>query len=41
VDILVGAFMWMSRKLYLEVGGFDEDCFMYSDDIDLSYMVLK
>jgi GT2 family glycosyltransferase len=41
VDILVGAFMWMPRKLYLEVGGFDEDCFMYSDDIDLSYMVLK
>lgn len=41
VDILVGAFMVMERKLYLEVGGFDEDCFMYSDDIDLSYMVLK
>ena len=41
VDILVGAFMLMPRKLYLEVGGFDEDCFMYSDDIDLSYMVLK
>lgn len=41
VDILVGAFMLMKRELYLEVGGFDEDCFMYSDDIDLSYMVLK
>jgi GT2 family glycosyltransferase len=41
VDILVGAFMVMQRDLYLEVGGFDEDCFMYSDDIDLSYMVLK
>jgi len=41
VDILVGAFMLMERKLYLEVGGFDEDCFMYSDDIDLSYTVLK
>lgn len=41
VDILVGAFMVMKRELYLEVGGFDEDCFMYSDDIDLSYMVLK
>ncbi len=40
-DILVGAFMWMKRELYLEVGGFDEDCFMYSDDIDLSYLVLK
>ncbi|WP_035673672.1 glycosyltransferase family 2 protein [Flavobacterium sp. 83] len=41
VDILVGAFMFMKRDLYLEVGGFDEDCFMYSDDIDLSYMVLQ
>ena len=39
VDILVGAFMIMKRELYLEVGGFDEKCFMYSDDIDLSYMV--
>ena len=41
VNILVGAFMVMKRDLYLEVGGFDEDCFMYSDDIDLSYGVLK
>ena len=41
VDILVGAFMIMERSLYLDVGGFDEDCFMYSDDIDLSYTVLK
>src|SRR6218665_880503 len=41
VEILVGAFMIMKRDTYLEVGGFDENCFMYSDDIDLSYMVLK
>lgn len=41
VEILVGAFMVMKRELYLEVGGFDEKCFMYSDDIDLSYMVLQ
>lgn len=41
VEILVGAFMLMKRDLYNEVGGFDENCFMYSDDIDLSYMVLK
>lgn len=41
VDILVGAFMMMKRNLYIEVGGFDEDCFMYSDDIDLNYMVLQ
>ena len=41
VDILVGAFMVMKRNLYLEVGGFDENCFMYSDDIDLSFMIKK
>ncbi|MGL2964843.1 glycosyltransferase family 2 protein [Flavobacterium sp. RSB2_4_14] len=41
VDILVGAFMVMKRELYTEIGGFDENCFMYSDDIDLSYMVLQ
>ncbi len=41
VDILVGAFMVMKRELYNEIGGFDENCFMYSDDIDLSYMAIK
>lgn len=39
VEILVGAFMFLKKELYDAVGGFDEDCFMYSDDIDLSYMV--
>lgn len=39
VDILVGAFMVLKKSLYLEVGGFDENCFMYSDDIDLSYTI--
>jgi GT2 family glycosyltransferase len=41
VEILVGAFMLMKRELYNGIGGFDENCFMYSDDIDLSYMALK
>jgi GT2 family glycosyltransferase len=41
VEILVGALMLMKRELYNEIGGFDENCFMYSDDIDLSYMALK
>ena len=41
VEILVGAFMLMKRQTYLDAGGFDENCFMYSDDIDLSYSVLK
>lgn len=41
VDILVGAFMLIKRELYNKIGGFDENCFMYSDDIDLSYRVLQ
>lgn len=40
-EILVGAFMFMKRELYLALGGFDEGCFMYSDDIDLSYLSMK
>ena len=38
--ILVGAFMVMKRDLYSDLKGFDENCFMYSDDIDLSYRAL-
>ncbi|RKS02122.1 glycosyltransferase family 2 protein [Flavobacterium sp. 102] len=40
VDILVGAFMIMKRELYNQLEGFDENCFMYADDIDLSYRAL-
>lgn len=41
VSILVGAFMFMKRALYREVGGFDERYFMYGEDIDLSYTVTQ
>jgi GT2 family glycosyltransferase len=41
VEILVGAFMFLKKEVYQEVGGFDEECFMYSDDIDMSYTVLQ
>ena len=41
VDILVGAFMFLESKLYQDLKGFDEDCFMYADDIDLSYRALQ
>jgi GT2 family glycosyltransferase len=40
-DILVGAFMVLKRDVYNEVNGFDEDYFMYGEDVDLSYKVLK
>lgn len=41
VDILVGAFMFLESKLYQDLNGFDENCFMYADDIDLSYRALQ
>lgn len=41
VSVLVGAFMFMKRTVYNNVKGFDEDYFMYGEDIDLSYKVLK
>jgi len=41
VDIIVGAFMIIRRDQYLEVGGFDEDYFMYTEDVDLSYTILE
>ena len=41
VDILVGAFMLMKKNLFVSVTGFDEDFFMYGEDIDLSYRIRK
>lgn len=41
IDILVGAFMLMKTGVYRAVDGFDEDYFMYGEDIDLSYKLLK
>ena len=39
VGVLVGAFMLLKKAIYHEVGGFDEDYFMYGEDIDLSYKI--
>lgn len=41
VDVLAGAFMMIPRKILHEVKGFDEDFFMYGEDIDLSYRIQK
>ena len=41
VDVLPGALMFLKRSLYDNLGGFDEDFFMYGEDIDLSYRVQK
>ena len=39
VDVLAGAFMMVPKKVLDQVGSFDEDFFMYGEDIDLSYRV--
>ncbi|MGH1335710.1 MAG: glycosyltransferase family 2 protein [Aureispira sp.] len=41
VDVLSGAFMAMPRKVLEEIGYWDEAFFMYGEDIDLSYRVVK
>lgn len=41
VEVLSGAFMMISKKIMDRVKGFDEDYFMYAEDIDLSYRVKK
>ena len=38
-DVFVGAFMLLKRSVYKQVKGFDEDYFMYGEDIDLSYKI--
>lgn len=39
VDCLMGAFMLMPRKALDQIGLFDEDFFMYGEDIDLCYRI--
>lgn len=41
VDILSGAFMFMRKEVLDEIGLLDETFFMYGEDIDLSYRILK
>ncbi|MFN8277312.1 MAG: glycosyltransferase [Chitinophagales bacterium] len=41
VEILSGAFMFFRKKVLDEIGFFDETFFMYGEDIDLSYRVIK
>lgn len=41
VPVFVGAFMLMKKAVYDRVNGFDEDYFMYGEDVDLSYKILK
>jgi GT2 family glycosyltransferase len=39
VDAISGSFMMMKKEVYQKVGGFDEEFFMYGEDLDLCYRV--
>jgi N-acetylglucosaminyl-diphospho-decaprenol L-rhamnosyltransferase len=39
VEVLSGAFLFVRKKILTEIGGFDEQFFMYAEDIDLCYRI--
>ena len=41
VEVLTGAFMFIRRNALEQIGFFDEEFFMYGEDIDLSYRLIK
>ena len=41
VEVITGAFLLIKRALYLEIGGLDEKYFMYGEDIDLCFTLLR
>lgn len=41
VDAISGSFMMMRKEVYEKVGGFDEQFFMYGEDLDLCYRIQK
>ncbi len=41
VEAVSGAFLMIKRSVFEQVGGFNEDYFMYSEDVDLCYQASK
>lgn len=41
VEVLSGACMLIRKKIIDKIGGLDEEFFMYGEDIDLSYRIVK
>lgn len=39
VEVLSGSFMMLDKKVTDKIGGFDEDFFMYCEDVDLCYRI--
>lgn len=41
VDVMTGANLLVKKSVYYEIGGFDEHYFMYGEDIDICYTILR
>lgn len=41
VEVITGAFLLVKKAVYENIGGLDESYFMYGEDIDLCYTLLK
>jgi GT2 family glycosyltransferase len=41
VEVISGAFFFTRRDTLVKVGGFDEDYFLYGEDVDLCYRIKK
>ncbi len=41
VDAVSGSFFCVEKKVYQEVNGFDEDYFLYGEDLDICYRIQK
>lgn len=41
IEILPGAFMFIRKETLIKVGFLDENFFMYGEDIDISYRIIK
>lgn len=41
VEVMTGAFLLVKKEVYEKIGGLDESYFMYGEDIDLCYTLLR
>ncbi len=41
IEVISGAFFMIRREVLDQIGGLDKDFFMYGEDIDLSYRIIK
>ncbi|WP_333853448.1 glycosyltransferase family 2 protein [Epilithonimonas sp.] len=41
VEVMTGANLLIKKSVYEEIGGFDEQYFMYGEDIDICYTILQ